>query len=173
MQVAWHISLESFRQGLQFGFRPHFDWRFSQEVMGLQSCKSPNFGNFETPNLGVLGQNDIWVLALWPRIENTITGKASPKFGPWWILWVRVCSWLIQHQKCFNYALSNLLFGSCRFVWVIDLLVTRPSPHLGVLICPSTPKVLRAKECTLTPSFSVVSISRLAFESFKECGGVS
>jgi hypothetical protein len=45
--------------------------------MGFQSCGSPNFenfgilGNFETPNLGVLGQNDIWVLALWPCIKNT------------------------------------------------------------------------------------------------------
>jgi len=35
--------------------------------MGPQSCKSPNFGNFGTPNLGVLGQNDIRVLALWPN----------------------------------------------------------------------------------------------------------
>jgi hypothetical protein len=26
------------------------------------------------------------------------------------------------HQKCFNYALTNLLFGLCKFVWVIDCL---------------------------------------------------
>jgi ribulose 1,5-bisphosphate carboxylase large subunit-like protein len=40
--------------------------------------------NFGTPNLGILGQNDIWVLAPWPKIENTIKGKVviSPKFGP-------------------------------------------------------------------------------------------
>jgi hypothetical protein len=28
--------------------------------MGLQSRESPNFENFETLNLGVLEQNDIW-----------------------------------------------------------------------------------------------------------------
>ncbi len=35
--------------------------------------------------LGVLGQNDIWVLAPWPGIENNIKGKVvvSPKSGPW------------------------------------------------------------------------------------------
>jgi hypothetical protein len=48
--------------------------------MGLQSCGSPNFGNFGnfenfgTPDLGVLGQNDIWAQPLWPCIENTIRG---------------------------------------------------------------------------------------------------
>jgi hypothetical protein len=31
------------------------------------------------------------------------------------------------HQKFSNYALTNLLFGLCRSVWVIDLLVIRPS----------------------------------------------
>ena len=28
-----------------------------------------------------------------------------------------------------NHALTNLLFGLCMFVWIIDLLVTHPSPH--------------------------------------------
>jgi hypothetical protein len=31
------------------------------KVMGFQSHESPHFGNFMTPNLGLLGQNDIWV----------------------------------------------------------------------------------------------------------------
>jgi len=37
------------------------------------------------PNLGILGQNDIWVQALWPGIENNIRRKvmASPKSEPW------------------------------------------------------------------------------------------
>jgi hypothetical protein len=43
-----------------------------KELWGLQSCKSPNFRNFGTPNLKVLGQNDIWVLAPWPDTKNTI-----------------------------------------------------------------------------------------------------
>ncbi len=40
------------------------------------------------------------------------------------------------HQKCSNYALTNLLFGLCIFVRIIDLLVTHPSLHLGALACP-------------------------------------
>jgi hypothetical protein len=33
------------------------------------------------------------------------------------------------HQKCFNYAITNLLFGLCRFMWIIDLLVIHPNPY--------------------------------------------
>jgi hypothetical protein len=55
------------------------------KFMGLQSHESPNFGTSETPTLGVPRQNDIWVLAMWPNIENTLRGKvvASPKFRLW------------------------------------------------------------------------------------------
>jgi len=81
-----------------------------------------------------LGQNDIWVLVPWPGIEYIIREKvlASPKFGPWWVLWVRVCSWFIHAQKCYNYALTNLLFGLCRSVWMIKLLLNLPSFILKV-----------------------------------------
>jgi len=57
---------------------------------------------------------------------------------------------LLVHQKCSNYALTNLLFGLCRPVWIIDRLVTCPSPHPKAPARPSTPKVLWAKECTPT-----------------------
>jgi hypothetical protein len=101
VQVVCHISLERSQRGLQLSLRLHLNWRSEKNIMGLQSCKSPNFRNFETPNLGVLGQNDIWVLAPWPGIENTIRRKvvASLKPGPWWILWVRVCPWLVRALK--------------------------------------------------------------------------
>jgi hypothetical protein len=51
------------------------------------------------------------------------------------------------HQKCSNYALTNLLCGLCKFVWIIDSLVICPSPHPRTL-APSTPKVLRATKHT-------------------------
>jgi hypothetical protein len=44
---------------------------WAQEVMAFQSAMSPNFENFETPNLGVLGQNDIWMQPPWLIIKNT------------------------------------------------------------------------------------------------------
>jgi len=80
--------------------------------------------------LEILGQNDIWVLASWPSIENIIRGKVvdSPKFGPWWVVWVHVCLWFVRASKCSSYTLTNLLFGLCKSMWVIDLLVNLPSP---------------------------------------------
>jgi hypothetical protein len=41
------------------------------------------FKEFQDSNLGILGQNDIWMLVLWPGTFNTIRGKvvASPKSG--------------------------------------------------------------------------------------------
>ncbi len=77
-----------------------------------------------------MGQNDIWVLVPWPGTTYTIRGKVvvSLKSGPWWILWVFVCSWFVHAAKCFNYAITNLLFGLCRLVWVSKLLVNLPSP---------------------------------------------
>jgi hypothetical protein len=125
--------------------------------MGLQSCRSLNFWEFWDSHLGVSGQNDIWVLVPWSGIENTIRGKvvASPKFEPWWVLWVHVCSWFVcgsyVHQKCSNYALTNLLFDLCKSVWVTDLHVTLLSPILELQHVPlplkccepgSTPQLL-------------------------------
>ncbi len=78
-----------------------------------------------------------------------------------------------MHQKCSNYALTNLLFGLCKSVKVIDLLVTLPSPYPRALTRPSTPEVLRTKECAPTPYPSVVFTFKLAVESTKEFGGAS
>ncbi len=147
----------------------------SLQLKVCTSCKSPNFENFETPKLGVPGQNDIWVQALWPSTNNTIREKvvASPKFGPWWVLWVHVCPWLTVHQRCSNYALTSLLFGLCKSMWIIDSLVTHPSPHPGAPACPSTLEVLRAKERTPTPYPSIVFTFGFIVESIKEFGGAS
>ncbi len=124
-------------------FRPHLNRRFAHKVMRLQSHGSPNFGNFETPksresqfwefwdsHLGVLGKNDIWVLVPWPGTKYTIRGKVvvSPKSESWWVLWVCVAQGSSLHQKCYNYALTNLLFGLCMSMWVIKLLFNIPSP---------------------------------------------
>ncbi len=77
------------------------------------------------------------------------------------------------HQKCFNYILTNLLFGLCRSMWVIKLLVTLPSPHFKATTRPSTSKMLRTRQHALTLYPFVVFTLRLAVESTKEFGGVS
>jgi hypothetical protein len=101
VQVACNISLENSQQEIKLFFRPHFNRRSTQNLMNFQIHGNPNFGNFKIPNLGVLGQNDIWLLALWPSTKNTIKGKvvASPKSMLWWVLWVHVCPWFIRAPK--------------------------------------------------------------------------
>jgi len=78
--------------------------------MGLQSCGSPN--------LGVLRQNDIWVQTPWLDTENTIRGKvvASANLDCGESCESVFAHGLSMHQKCSNYALTNLLFDLCRSI---------------------------------------------------------
>jgi hypothetical protein len=82
-----------------------------KNIMGFQSRDNPNFGNFEIPNLWILGQIEIWVQTIWLNIENTIRGKVmvSPKSKPWWILWVRVCPWLVHAPKVLKLRTNQLV----------------------------------------------------------------
>jgi hypothetical protein len=141
----------------------------------LQKLQKSQLWEFWNSHLGVPRQNDIWVLVSWPGTEYTIRGKvmASPKSGLWWVLWVHGCSWLVRAPKCSNYDLTNLYLGLCRSMWVIELLVNLPSPHPRAPTCPSTPKMLRAKEHTATPSPFVVFTFGLETKSTKEFRGVS
>jgi hypothetical protein len=78
-----------------------------------QICGSPNFGNFGTPTWESRDKKIIWMWALWVATKYNRKGKvtASPKFRPWWVLWVQVARGLSYHQKCSNNALTNLLLG--------------------------------------------------------------
>jgi len=86
MKVTCHIPLERSRQGLQICFKPHHNWRCKKNYGPPKSQKS-QFWEFQDSNLGIPRQNEIWVLAPWPGIENAIRGKvvASPKCGRWWV----------------------------------------------------------------------------------------
>jgi hypothetical protein len=115
VQVACNILLERSWRGIQLCLKPHLERRFVKQVMGLQSCGSPNFENFRIPNLGVSGQNNIWVLVPWLGTNNTIRGKvvASPKFGPCWILWIHVCPWLVYAPKVLQLCSNQLVVWVC------------------------------------------------------------
>ncbi len=127
------------------------------------------FREFWDSNLGIPGQNDIWALAPWLSTKNAIRGKVGHGESYEFVF----AHGLSMHQKCSNYALTNLLFGLCRSVWVIDLLVILPNPHLEALTCPFTPKVLRARERAPTPYLSIVFTFRFVDESNKEFWGAS
>jgi hypothetical protein len=125
---------------------------------GPPKLQKSQFWEFRDSHLGVLKQNDIWMLVMWPSVEYTIRGKlvASPSPGRGESCESMLARCESMHQKCSNSALTNLLFGLCRSVWVIDLVVNLPRPHPGALARTSTPKVLWARECALILSPSDV-----------------
>jgi hypothetical protein len=66
---------------------------------------------FRDSHSGVLGQNDIWVPVPWLSTKYTIRGKvvASPKFGPWWVLWVWICPWFVLALKVLQLCINQLV----------------------------------------------------------------
>jgi hypothetical protein len=70
-------------------------------VTKSQESKPRQFRDF---TLGVSGQKAIQVWVRRSNVENTIWGKvvASPKSGPWWILWVQGWPWLVLAPAMFQ-----------------------------------------------------------------------
>jgi len=89
---------------------------------GAPKLRESQLWQFRNSHLGVPGQNAIWMWASWRGTVYTIRGKvaASPKSGPWWVLWVRVCSWFILTPKVFKLCTNHLMLVLCRPVWVVD-----------------------------------------------------
>jgi hypothetical protein len=98
---------------------------------GSPELQESQFWEFRDSNLGVLKQNDIWVLVPWLGTYYTIREKVwlPPSPGCDESCKSVFARDLFVHQKCSNYALTNLLFGLCRSVSVIELLVNLLSPH--------------------------------------------
>ncbi len=152
------IVLKNSRRRLQLCFKPHFSRRFACKVMGPQSRRSPVMGISGLP-LGSPGTK--WHLGANPMARHIIYYKgkvvASSKFGSWWVLWVCVCPWFVRPPKCYNYALTNLLFGLCSFVWVNEVLVNLPSPIPELQHAPLPPKCYEPRsvpQLLLLPLFS-------------------
>jgi hypothetical protein len=87
---------------------------------GPSKLRESQLWEFRDSRLGVLEQNDIWLLVMWLGTKYNRRGMvvASLESRLWWVLWVYVCMWFVHAPKCSNYALTNLLFGLYRFVWV-------------------------------------------------------
>jgi hypothetical protein len=119
--MACHILLESFPWRLQIWLKPHFNQRSTHKVMALQNCENLDFENFKTFTWESWDKMPFgcWVLAPWPSTKYTIRGKvvASPKSGPWWILWVHVCSWFVRAPKMFKLCTNQLV------VWFVQVRV--------------------------------------------------
>jgi len=76
------------------------------------------------------------------------------------------------HQKCSNYALTNLLFGLCNSMWIIDLLVIFPNPYLRSPTHPFTLEMLWVKEYPNSSFFHCVCHG-FTFEFIKKLGSAS
>jgi hypothetical protein len=104
-------------------------------------------------SLGSPGTKTIQMPLLRGGAEYTIWGKvmASPESGPWWVLWVRGCSWVVLTPKVFQLVLANLLVGLVQVYvneWNCLSLFLVPSRSSDTPFYLS--KVLRARECALS-----------------------
>jgi hypothetical protein len=93
---------------------------WAPNVAKVPTLRESQLLEFQDSHLGVLRQNDIWMMVMWPGIEYTTRWKvmASPKSGPWWVLWVHVCPWLVQALSIklfFLYILVPMLPSSLEF----------------------------------------------------------
>jgi hypothetical protein len=153
LQVAWDIPLESSLWEIQLCFRPHCNQRFAHDVTGPQNHKSPNCRNFRTP----ISQSwDKIPFGCGPveRHKKYYKGEGGG-FPQAQVVVSLVNPRLLVARPNTKNALTNFLFGLCRFVWVIKCL-SFFLIHVGALACPSTLEVLRAKERALTPCSSIV-----------------
>jgi hypothetical protein len=121
--------------------------------------------------LGISGLPNTWeswnkmTFGCWSHAKHKVYYKGEggdfPKFGSWWVLWVRVCPWLVCASKCSNYALTNLLFGLCKFVWASELFITLPSPIPEFQHTPLPPKCYELRsvpQLFLLPLFSPLDL---------------
>jgi len=124
----------------------------------MWECQLWEFWDF---HLGVLGQNAIWMWPLWRSIEYNIREKvvASPKSGPCWVLWVRVCPWCILAPKVLQLCTDQLVVWFvqvCASEWLLVILFN-PILELQHALLP--PKCYEPKSVSLIPYFFVVFIS--------------
>jgi hypothetical protein len=135
--------------------------------MGPQTCRSPNFGSFETFGTKChLGVAPVAVHKIYYKGGRWCLPPSSGRGESCESVFARGSS---MHLNRSNYALTNLLFGLCRSVWVIDVCHSSQS-YPGAPTCPSTPKVLRAKECAPIPYFSIVFTSNSHLNLLRSLG---
>jgi hypothetical protein len=107
-------------------------------------------------------------VALVERHRVYYKGEGDGKSEPWWVLWIRVCPWLILTPKVLQLCTNHLVLVLCRSVWVVEVcqFVLVPSWNSNTPLYLS--KMLLVRECALTPYSSAVFCLGLTFEPFKE-----
>jgi hypothetical protein len=173
VKVVCHISLESFRQRLQLcldlssigGLHKKL---WPSKVSGNRISRISRLPTWESRTKWHL---DVSFMANHKKYYNGEGGGFPPSLGRGESCESVYAHGSSVHEKCSNYALTNLLFSLWRSVWIVDIFVILLSPHPKLQHAPLTPEVLWVKECTLILSSSIVFTFELAFESFKVFGG--
>jgi hypothetical protein len=119
VQVKWNTPLESSWGELQLWFRPHLNPSWGRGVMSVQSPKSPNRDNFETP-LWESWEKEPFGCRCGGELQRILYG------GRWWLppspgrgesSESKLDRGLSQHQKGVEWIPTNLLVGfGCRTV---------------------------------------------------------
>jgi hypothetical protein len=131
---------------------------------------------FQDSHLGVTRQKATWMWPPWRGATYTIWGKvvASTKFGPWWVLWVRDCSWLVLAPKVLQQSTNQLVgwfcAGSCEWIICLSLFLV-PSRSSSTPLYPS--KCWELKSMPQALNLFVVFHFRLILEFIKELGSAS
>jgi hypothetical protein len=111
----------------------HKGYNFAQDLILVRGLHTKLWAPkvVGVPTVGILklplgSPRTKWHLGAGPVARHKVV--ASPKFGPWWVLLVRVCLCLILAPKVSSYALTNLLFGFVQVrvsEWLLVIFLNR------------------------------------------------
>jgi hypothetical protein len=122
MQLACNILLESSWRGLNF-----VSDLISIEGLHakLWAPKIPRVLVVRISGLPLGSLETKWHLGAGPMVRHKIyykgEGGGFPKFGLWWVLWIRICSWLVLTSKMLQLCTNQLVVWFCASPceWVI------------------------------------------------------
>jgi len=152
-----------------------FQSELCTQSYGAPKSRESQLWQFWDSHLGVSRQKVIWMWASWRDTEYTIRGKvvASPKFGPRWVLWVQICSWLVLAPKVFQLCTNHLVFSFVQVRvnnWCLSLFLV-PSQSSSMPFYPQS--AVNQGTCYNSLLFHYFQFTLLTFESIKELGSLS
>jgi hypothetical protein len=115
VQTACDIPLESSWWKLQLCFRLHLHQRSSRKIMELQSCGSPSWHDFRTPetkrhlDVGPMDNQKVYYKG---------EGGGFPQVRAVVSLVCPCCSWFVLAPKVIQLGISHFVSILCRPVWV-------------------------------------------------------
>jgi hypothetical protein len=139
--------------------------------MRLQSCRSPNCGNFGTPTWSPETKSHLDVAPVERcRVYYNEEGGGFPHVQAVVSLVCSSCPWFVLTPKVLQLCTNHLVLVLCRSMWVIEAchFFLVPSRSSSTPLYPST--VLRAWVRAPIRCCSVFFNLRFTFESLKKLG---